>query len=74
MVCCCSICEQDVDNPFHRVLGNMPVTSGYSAGNVSERDFLRTEGDPAAAGYTIKEALSLLRSVVSVHSTFFFSK
>ncbi|KAI4297816.1 hypothetical protein L6164_037681 [Bauhinia variegata] len=32
--------------------------------NVTERDFLRTEGDPAAAGYTIKEAVALSRSVV----------
>lgn len=43
---------------------NMSANSGYSADNVSERDFLRTEGDPAAAGYTIKEALALTRSVV----------
>lgn len=42
------------------------IKSGYSAGNVSERDLLRTEGDPAAAGYTIKEALVLIRSVVSL--------
>ncbi|KAL1811627.1 hypothetical protein ACET3Z_021692 [Daucus carota] len=40
------------------------IKSGYSAGNVSERDLLRTEGDPAAAGYTIKEAIALIRSVV----------
>jgi hypothetical protein len=32
--------------------------------NVAERDFLRTEGDPGAAGYTIKEAVALTRSVV----------
>ncbi|XAR72666.1 hypothetical protein NMG60_11019383 [Bertholletia excelsa] len=32
--------------------------------NVAQRDFLRTEGDPAAAGYTIKEAIALTRSVV----------
>ncbi|KAL0741790.1 hypothetical protein Bca4012_083303 [Brassica carinata] len=30
-----------------------------------ERDFLRTEGDPGAAGYTIKEAIALTRSVIS---------
>ncbi|GJU35154.1 armadillo-type fold protein, partial [Tanacetum coccineum] len=36
-----------------------------SVENASERDFLRTEGDPAALGYTIKEALALTRSVVS---------
>ncbi|XP_059653903.1 transcriptional elongation regulator MINIYO [Cornus florida] len=44
--------------------GNISVHNGYSANNVSERDFLRTEGDPGAAGYTIKEALALTRSVV----------
>ncbi|XP_044962280.1 transcriptional elongation regulator MINIYO isoform X1 [Hordeum vulgare subsp. vulgare] len=32
--------------------------------NVAERDFLRTEGDPAAVGYTINEALALTRSMV----------
>ncbi|OWM83992.1 transcriptional elongation regulator MINIYO [Punica granatum] len=35
-----------------------------SADNVAGRDFLRTEGDPGAAGYTIKEAVALSRSVV----------
>ncbi|VAI77682.1 unnamed protein product [Triticum turgidum subsp. durum] len=30
--------------------------------SVAERDFLRTEGDPAAVGYTINEALALTRS------------
>ncbi|WCJ38791.1 hypothetical protein M5689_019828 [Euphorbia peplus] len=32
--------------------------------NVSERDFLRTDGDPASVGYTIKEAVQLTRSVI----------
>lgn len=32
--------------------------------SAGERDFLRTEGDPGAAGYTIKEAIALTRSVV----------
>ncbi|XP_073294096.1 transcriptional elongation regulator MINIYO-like isoform X2 [Primulina huaijiensis] len=36
---------------------------------VSERDFLRTEGDPGAAGYTIMEAVVLTRSVVSGQRT-----
>ncbi|KAH6824342.1 hypothetical protein C2S53_005742 [Perilla frutescens var. hirtella] len=36
----------------------------YNSNNVSQRDFLRTEGDPGAAGYTIKEAIALARSVV----------
>ncbi|PAN23588.1 hypothetical protein PAHAL_4G102800 [Panicum hallii] len=34
------------------------------AENVAERDFLRTEGDPAAVGYTINEAVALTRSMV----------
>ncbi|KAL6514176.1 hypothetical protein OROHE_019163 [Orobanche hederae] len=38
--------------------------SGYNADNVSERDFIRTEGDPGAVGYTIKEAVTLTRSVI----------
>lgn len=37
----------------------------YKFDNVNERDFLRTEGDPGAGGYTIKEAVSLVRSMVS---------
>ncbi|XP_022943843.1 transcriptional elongation regulator MINIYO [Cucurbita moschata] len=37
---------------------------GYSTENVASRDFLRTEGDPSAAGYTIKEAVALTRSVI----------
>jgi hypothetical protein len=32
--------------------------------SAAERDFLRTEGDPGAAGYTIKEAIALARSVI----------
>lgn len=36
----------------------------YYTDNVTERDYLRTEGDPGAAGYTIKEAVALTRSVV----------
>ncbi|XP_023635208.1 transcriptional elongation regulator MINIYO [Capsella rubella] len=35
-----------------------------SVGSAAERDFLRTEGDPGAAGYTIKEAIALARSVI----------
>ncbi|KAF5182102.1 Transcriptional elongation regulator miniyo [Thalictrum thalictroides] len=33
---------------------------------VTERDFLRTEGDPSSVGYTIKEAVALSRSTVSL--------
>ncbi|XP_047945467.1 transcriptional elongation regulator MINIYO isoform X1 [Salvia hispanica] len=36
----------------------------FNSNNVSQRDYLRTEGDPGAGGYTIKEALALARSVV----------
>jgi len=36
----------------------------HDTDNVTERDYLRTEGDPGAAGYTIKEAVALTRSVV----------
>ncbi|XP_010555201.1 PREDICTED: transcriptional elongation regulator MINIYO [Tarenaya hassleriana] len=32
--------------------------------SAAERDFLRTEGEPGAAGYTIKEAIALARSAV----------
>lgn len=32
--------------------------------NVTERDFLRMEGDPSSHGYTIKEAVALARSMV----------
>ncbi|KAL0303940.1 UNVERIFIED_CONTAM: Transcriptional elongation regulator MINIYO [Sesamum radiatum] len=50
--------------------GEASSASGYNADNVAERDFLRTEGDPGAAGYTIKEAVSLTRSVVPGQRTF----
>lgn len=36
----------------------------FSVQNVAERDILRTDGDPAGAGYTIKEAAALVRSMV----------
>lgn len=36
----------------------------HDTDNANERDYLRTEGDPGAAGYTIKEAVALTRSVV----------
>lgn len=50
---------------FYLIVGDGSSESGYNPNNVSERDFLRTEGDPGAAGYTIKEAVALTRSVVS---------
>ncbi|XP_007041718.2 PREDICTED: transcriptional elongation regulator MINIYO [Theobroma cacao] len=46
-----------VENDFFQI----PETSGD---NVAERDILRTEGDPGAAGYTIKEAVALSRSTI----------
>ncbi|KAL4319862.1 hypothetical protein GQ457_18G018630 [Hibiscus cannabinus] len=46
-----------VKNDFVQI----PEMSGE---NVVERDFLRTEGDPGAAGYTIKEAVALTRSTI----------
>ncbi|GAA0145257.1 hypothetical protein LIER_05496 [Lithospermum erythrorhizon] len=36
----------------------------YSEDNVSERDYIRTDGDPGAAGYTVKEAVALCQSMV----------
>ncbi|OVA10752.1 RNA polymerase II-associated protein 1 [Macleaya cordata] len=48
------------------VLGTHSVLtkSQHNANNITERDFLRTEGDPGALGYTIKEAVALSRSMV----------
>lgn len=45
-------------------VGSKPQPGHYNPDSVAERDFLRTEGDPAAIGYTINEAVSLTRSVV----------
>ncbi|KAL0334536.1 UNVERIFIED_CONTAM: Transcriptional elongation regulator MINIYO [Sesamum radiatum] len=50
--------------------GEASSASGYNADNVAERDFLRTEGDPGAVGYTIKEVVALTRSVVPGQRTF----
>lgn len=49
------------------------MSNRHNADNVGERDFLRTEGDPGAVGYTIKEAVQLTRSVVSKHHTLFLN-
>ncbi|KAK9088196.1 hypothetical protein Scep_027278 [Stephania cephalantha] len=38
----------------------------HNANNCSCRDYLITDGDPAAMGYTIKEAVELSRSMVSL--------
>ncbi|XP_076942172.1 transcriptional elongation regulator MINIYO-like [Bidens hawaiensis] len=48
--------DGDLVNDYGQVSGSVE--------NASERDFLRTEGDPGALGYTIKEAIALTRSVV----------
>ncbi|XP_042979275.1 transcriptional elongation regulator MINIYO [Carya illinoinensis] len=55
-----------IENDYVQVPGNggIAIQNGHSADKVTERDFLRTEGDPSAAGYTIKEAVALTRSVV----------
>ncbi|CAN1771007.1 Transcriptional elongation regulator MINIYO [Linum perenne] len=44
--------------------GCTPNEPGDAISSVAERDFLRTEGDPGAAGYSIHEAVQLTRSVV----------
>nr|XP_043638660.1 transcriptional elongation regulator MINIYO [Erigeron canadensis] len=56
--------EGDVINKYGQFPGDTNAVVSYAPENASERDFLRTEGDPAALGYTIKEALALTRSVV----------
>lgn len=42
----------------------LPLSGKKHSESVAERDFLRTEGDPAAVGYTINEAVALTRSMV----------
>nr|GMD40350.1 transcriptional elongation regulator MINIYO [Ipomoea batatas] len=56
-----------IENDTHLVAttGVISSSSDYTLDNVSERDFIRTEGDPGGAGYTIKEAVALTRSVIS---------
>ncbi|XP_021774893.1 transcriptional elongation regulator MINIYO-like [Chenopodium quinoa] len=46
------------------VIEESSLDPAYTVDNVGERDYLRMEGEPGAAGYTIKEALALARSVV----------
>ncbi|KAK1588222.1 hypothetical protein Q3G72_021100 [Acer saccharum] len=50
--------------------GDISAQNRLNADNVAERDFLRTDGDPGAAGYTIKEALALTRSTFPAHRSF----
>ncbi|CAA6666185.1 unnamed protein product [Spirodela intermedia] len=52
------------DIPMELKNGLNTSFSQYNPENVAERDFLRTEGDPGAAGYTIKEAIALTRSII----------
>lgn len=52
-------------------VGSKPQPGHYNPDSVAERDFLRSEGDPAAIGYTINEAVSLTRSVVCSTSSSF---
>lgn len=52
-------------------VGSKPQLGHYHPDSVAERDFLRTEGDPASIGYTINEAVSLTRSVVCMTSSLF---
>lgn len=47
--------------------GDNSAQNKLSVDNVAERDYLRTEGDPGAAGYTINEAVALTRSTVSFY-------
>nr|GLL37160.1 transcriptional elongation regulator MINIYO isoform X2 [Ipomoea trifida] len=56
-----------IENDTHLAAstGVISSSSDYTLDNVSERDFIRTEGDPGGAGYTIKEAVALTRSVIS---------
>nr|GMD46720.1 transcriptional elongation regulator MINIYO [Ipomoea batatas] len=56
-----------IENDTHlaATTGVISSSSDYTLDNVSERDFIRTEGDPGGAGYTIKEAVALTRSVIS---------
>ncbi|KAH0449329.1 hypothetical protein IEQ34_023129 [Dendrobium chrysotoxum] len=53
----------DVDS-YQASSGCKPEGVQPDVGNVAERDLLRTEGDPAALGYSIKELIALIRSMV----------
>ncbi|XP_021903655.1 LOW QUALITY PROTEIN: transcriptional elongation regulator MINIYO [Carica papaya] len=57
-----SVVEDDFVSTFDT--GELSLHKGPNADNAAERDFLRTDGDPGAAGYTIKEAVALSRSAV----------
>ncbi|CAM8899083.1 unnamed protein product [Rhodiola kirilowii] len=53
-----------VEGDHSEMHGQIPSQAGLNTISVTERDFLRTEGDPGAAGYTILETIELTRSVV----------
>lgn len=55
---------QDSFDPMPDTDYEVSANKRLTGDNVAERDFLRTEGDPGAAGYTIKEAVTLTRSMV----------
>ncbi|KAL5856177.1 hypothetical protein ACOSQ4_005979 [Xanthoceras sorbifolium] len=57
-----SVISHDIVPKLDR--GDNSAQNRLNADNVAERDFLRTEGDPGAAGYMIKEAVTLTRSTV----------
>ncbi|CAL9188495.1 transcriptional elongation regulator MINIYO [Musa acuminata AAA Group] len=54
----------EIDSAQHILSGDKPDVGPCSVENVAERDLLRTEGDPAALGYTIHEAVALTRSMI----------
>ncbi|WOK97017.1 hypothetical protein Cni_G05725 [Canna indica] len=54
----------EISSTQHVSNGDKPKRDTYSVENVAERDLLRTEGDPAAVGYTINEAVALTRSMI----------
>ncbi|XP_057822355.2 transcriptional elongation regulator MINIYO isoform X2 [Cryptomeria japonica] len=59
-----SVEETAIETTSFSQNGNNSDICHFGVHNVAERDILRTEGDPASAGYTIKEAISLVRSTV----------
>lgn len=58
------------DVPVQETSDISPDLQQCNVQNIAERDFLRSEGDPAGMGYTLKEAADLVRSTVAGHRTF----
>jgi hypothetical protein len=50
--------------PIQETSDTSPSMQQSNVQSISERDFLRSEGDPAGMGYTLKEAADLVRSTV----------